>query len=77
MYRRRKTDSEVNFKLEILNQCCGSALVSKRIRIRIQLFIALRIRIWVRIQKAKPMWILVRLESKKFEFLHEKYTLIR
>ncbi len=29
------------------NQCCGSALVSVRIRIRIQLFILMRIQVWM------------------------------
>ncbi len=57
-------------------QCCESALAS--LRILIQLFISLRIRI--RIQEAKPMRIKAgpdpgqTFKSQKVEFLHEKYT---
>jgi hypothetical protein len=60
------------------NQCCGSALVL--MQIRIQLFIS--IRIWIRIQGAKPIRIHAdpdldpaqTLKSQKVKFLHEKYT---
>jgi hypothetical protein len=51
-----------------LNHCCGSALVS--LRIRIYCFISIR----TQVQGAKPIRILVRLQSHKNLVLHEKYT---
>ncbi len=54
-------------------QCCVSALALMRIRIRIQLFSQM----WIRIQGAKLIRIRAdpdRGQSQKFRFLHEKYT---
>ncbi len=59
-------------------QCCGSALVS--MRIRIQFFISMRIPTWIRIQEAKSKRIQadpdpVRLFCQKVVFLHKKNIL--
>ncbi len=62
-------------------QSCASALVL--MRIRIQIFVAMRIHIRTRIQGAKPMRIHADLDpcqtlkSQKVEFLHEKYNKTR
>jgi hypothetical protein len=55
-------------------QCFGSALVSMRIWIRIQLFTSMQIQIRIRIRGAKPIRVQVRLCSHKKLDFDLKYT---